>query len=250
MFIIHSPLEQFEIHNYIVLKLFNLNLVMMSNLGWFYFFIMLAILIGSKWAIVRKKLIPSKWTIILESLYTTLNNMVTSQITSGSIYFPIIFTLFTFILVSNLIGNIPYSFAITSHLIFTIGMSVAILIGVTIIGFKIHGWEFFSLMVPLGTPLVLVPLLVLIETVSYIARAVSLGLRLGANIMAGHMLLVILGGFIYNILTSSILFFFIGLIPLAIVIGIAGLELAISGIQSYVFAILTCSYIKDAIELH
>jgi F-type H+-transporting ATPase subunit a len=174
--------------------------------------------------------------------------MVEQQIgAKGRVYFPFIYVLFVFILIANLLGNIPYSFAITSHLILTIGMSVMILIGVTILGFKHHQLEFFSLFCPVGTPLALVPLLVLIEVVSYLARSVSLGLRLGANIMAGHMLMIILGGFIYQIFMMTILG---GIIPFIIVIGITGLELAISIIQSYVFVILTCSYIKDAIELH
>lgn len=177
--------------------------------------------------------------------------MVKTQIGSrNEIFFPFIFSLFIFIIFANLLGNIPYSFAVTSHLVFTIALSTTIFFGVTILCFKIHGLKFFSLLCPSGTPLMLVPLLVLIETVSYIARAVSLGLRLGANIMAGHMLLVILAGFLFNIFTSGIIFFFIGLLPFSIFMGIGILELAISCIQSYVFVILTCSYLKDAIELH
>lgn len=247
---INSPLEQFEIQTFIPVELLGIN-ISLTNIG-LYFLIILTISLGLNLVLNNsRRIIGNKWSISQESIYWTIHNMVISQIgKKGESYFPTIFSLFVFILISNLVGNVPYSFAVTSHLVFTIGLSITILIGVTLLGFKQHKLKFFALMCPVGTPLGLVPLLVLIETVSYLARAISLGLRLGANIMAGHMLLVILAGFLYNIFTSGILFFIIGLIPFALVIGITGLELAISAIQSYVFVILTCSYIKDALDLH
>src|SRR5271155_906214 len=129
-------------------------------------------------------------------MYATIHNIVANQInpTKGQIYFPFIYTLFIFILINNLIGMVPYSFASTSHFIFTFALSFT-----TILGFQKHGLEFFSLLVPAGCPLALLPLLVLIEFISYLSRNVSLGLRLGANILSGHMLLNILAGFTYNI---------------------------------------------------
>lgn len=247
---IQSPLEQFEINNFIPIDIFYLNLSF-SNIAFYMILTLSLSLIFNTLLINNNKIILNKWSLAQESLYWTIYSMVIGQIgKKGEIYFPLIYGLFIYILISNLLGNIPYSFAITSHLVFTIGLSITIFIGVTILGLYKHKLEFFSLMCPLGTPLLLLPILVLIETVSYLARAISLGLRLGANIMAGHMLLIILAGFLYNILTSSILFFFIGLIPFILVIGIATLELAISAIQSYVFVILTCSYIKDSLDLH
>src|ERR1700690_3778043 len=181
-----------------------------------------------------------------ESLYATIHSIVTNQInpTKGQIYFPFIYTLFVFILINNLIGLVPYSFATTSHFILTFSLSFSIVLGVTILGFKIHSLKFFSLLVPAGCPLALLPLLVLIEFISYLARNVSLGLRLAANILSGHMLLNILAGFTYNIMTSGFIFFFLGLIPLA------GLELGIAFIQAQVFVVLTSSYIKDGLDLH
>ena len=145
---------------------------------------------------------------------------------------------------------VPYSFASTSHFVLTFSLSFTIVLGATILGFQKHGLKFFSLLVPAGCPLPLLPLLVLIEFISYISRNVSLGLRLGANIMSGHMLLSILSGFTYNIMTSGLLFFFLGLIPLAFIIAFSGLELAIAVIQAQVFVVLTCSYIKDGLDLH
>ena len=132
----------------------------------------------------------------------------------------------------------------------TLAFSFSIVLGATILGLVRHGLKFFSLFVPAGTPLILVPLLVLIEFVSYLARNISLGLRLGANICAGHLLLIILSGFTYSIMASGIVFFIVGLLPLAFIIAFSGLEFAIAIIQAQVFVVLTCSYIKDAVYLH
>src|SRR5208282_3178322 len=170
-------------------------------------------------------------------MYATIHTIVVNQINaiSGQIYFPFIYTLFVFILINNLIGMIPYSFASTSHFTLTFAISFTVVLGATILGFQKHGLEFFSLLVPSGCPLGLLPLLVLIEFISYLARNISLGLRLAANILSGHMLLNILAGFTYNIMTSGIVFIFLGLIPLAFIIAFSGLELGIAFIQAQVF---------------
>lgn len=130
---------------------------------------------------------------------------------------------------------VPYSFASTSHFVLTFALSFTIVLGATILGFQKHGLVFFSLLVPAGCPLPLLPLLVLIEFISYLARNISLGLRLAANILSGHMLLNIFAGFTYNIMTSGIIFFFFGLIPLSFIIAFSGLELGIAFIQAQVF---------------
>lgn len=145
---------------------------------------------------------------------------------------------------------VPYSFASTSHFILTFSLSFTIVLGATILGFNKHGLEFFSLFVPAGCPLALLPLLVLIEFISYLSRNLSLGLRLAANVLSGHMLLAILSGFTYNIMTSGIIFFFLGLLPLAFIIAFSGLEIGIAFIQAQVFIVLSCSYIKDCLDLH
>jgi F-type H+-transporting ATPase subunit a len=144
----------------------------------------------------------------------------------------------------------PYSFASTSHLVLTLSISFTVVLGATFVAFYKHKLKFFSLFVPAGCPLGLLPLLVLIEFISYLSRNVSLGLRLGANILSGHMLLNILSGFCYNIMSSGFIFFFVGLIPLAFIIAFSGLELGIAFIQAQVFVVLTCSYIKDGLVLH
>jgi F-type H+-transporting ATPase subunit a len=145
---------------------------------------------------------------------------------------------------------IPYSFASTSHVVLTFSISFTVVLGATFLGFQKHGLEFFSLFVPAGCPLGLLPLLVFIEFISYLSRNVSLGLRLAANILSGHMLLNIISGFTYNIMTSGFIFFFLGLIPLAFIIAFSGLELGIAFIQAQVFVVLTSTYIKDAMDLH
>jgi F-type H+-transporting ATPase subunit a len=146
---------------------------------------------------------------------------------------------------------IPYSFASTSHVVLTFGLSFTIVLGSTILGFQKHSLKFFSLLVPAGCPLGLLPFLVLIEFISYLARNISLGLRLGANILSGHMLLNILSGFTYNIITSGgFLLPILGLIPLAFITAFSGLEIAIALIQAQVFVVLTSSYIKDGLDLH
>jgi len=147
-------------------------------------------------------------------------------------------------------NKVPYSFAPTSHFIVTFSLSFTVVIGATILGFQTHALKFFSLLVPSGCPLGLLPLLVLIEFISYLARNVSLGLRLAANVLSGHMLLNILGGFTYNIMSNGIVYFFLGLLPLLFIIAFSGLEIGIAFIQAQVFVVLSSSYIKDGLDLH
>jgi F-type H+-transporting ATPase subunit a len=177
---------------------------------------------------------------------------VVNQINSnkGQMFFPLISALFVYILTNNLIGMIPYSFAPTSHFIITFSISFTIVIGATILGFQTHALKFFSLLVPSGCPLGLLPLLVLIEFISYLARNVSLGLRLAANILSGHMLLNILSGFTYNIINKGLIYMILGLIPLIFIIAFSGLEIGIAFIQAQVFVVLSSSYIKDSLDLH
>lgn len=251
---IMSPLDQFEIRDLISLNapiLGNLSLSL-TNIGLYltlggYLVFVLSVVSNN-----NEKIISNSWSICQESIYATVHSIVVGQINDkkGQIYFPFIYVLFVFILVNNLIGMIPYSFASTSHFILTFSLSFTVVLGATIMGLTKHGLKFFSLFVPAGCPLGLLPLLVLIEFISYLARNVSLGLRLAANILSGHMLLNILSGFTYNIMTSGFVFLFLGLFPLAFIIAFSGLELGIAFIQAQVFVVLSCSYIKDALELH
>ena len=248
---INSPLEQFEVTNLIglnapILGYLNISL---TNLG-LYSILVLFLIIALHYAGNNEvKLVPSKWSIVLESLYASIHSMVREQL-GKEVYLPFIYSIFFFILIANLTGNIPYSFTITTSIIVSIGFSFTILIAVTILGLSIHKLHFFSYFVPSGCPLALVPLLVLIESVSYLARALSLGIRLFANMCAGHTLMKILSTFLYKLFLSGPVVAVLTLIPFTVFLAICGLELAVSLIQAYVFTLLTISYIKDAIELH
>nr|YP_010183902.1 ATP synthase F0 subunit a [Coccidioides immitis]QVG62025.1 ATP synthase F0 subunit a [Coccidioides immitis] len=248
-----SPLDQFEIKDFfsINLSMFNLS-ISLTNIGLYLILGVLLILWINTFVTWSNKLISNSWTISEESLYASIHSVVINQINpnKGQIYFPFIFGLFIFILINNLIGLIPYSFASTSHFILTFFISFTIVLGATFLGFQKHGLKFFSFFVPSGCPLGLLPLLVLIEFISYLARNISLGLRLSANILSGHMLLVILSGFTFKIMKSGLIYFILGLVPLAFILAFSGLELGIAFIQSQVFVVLTCSYIKDSLDLH
>lgn len=251
---IMSPLDQFEIRNLVSLDapiLANLSLSL-TNIGVYLTIGGYLIFVVSILATNYDRIISNSWSIFLETIYATVHSIVVNQINEkrGQIYFPFIYVLFMFILVNNLIGLVPYSFASTSHFVLAFSLSFTVVLGATILGFSKHGLEFFSLFVPAGCPLGLLPLLVLIEFISYLARNVSLGLRLAANILSGHMLLNILSGFTYNIMNSGFIFFLLGLFPLAFIIAFSGLELGIAFIQAQVFVVLSCSYIKDGLELH
>jgi len=249
-----SPLDQFIIRDLFSIKadlLANLQ-ISLTNIGLYLmistFIIFMFYLLATNYNIVT----PNSWSISHESLYATVYSIVVNQINAnkGQMFFPFISALFIYILVNNLIGLIPYSFAPTSHFISTFFISFTVVIGATILGFQIHALKFFSLFVPSGCPLALLPLLVFIEFISYLSRNVSLGLRLAANILSGHMLLNILSGFTYNIINKGIIFFILGLLPLLFIIAFSGLEVGIAFIQAQVFVVLSSSYIKDCLELH
>nr|YP_010950870.1 ATP synthase F0 subunit 6 [Peltigera elisabethae]YP_010951232.1 ATP synthase F0 subunit 6 [Peltigera neckeri]WMI45112.1 ATP synthase F0 subunit 6 [Peltigera elisabethae]WML72163.1 ATP synthase F0 subunit 6 [Peltigera elisabethae]WML72236.1 ATP synthase F0 subunit 6 [Peltigera neckeri] len=249
-----NPLDQFSIRSYISLDapVLAYTYISVTNIAIYLTIATIIALTVNILATNYNKVVSNGWSISQESVYATVHSIVINQINAkkGQLYFPFIYTLFIFILINNLIGMIPYSFASTSHFILTFSISFTVVLGATILGLTKHGLKFFSLFVPAGCPLSLLPLLVLIEFISYIARNISLGLRLAANILSGHMLLNILSGFAYNILLSGFIYIFVGLIPLAFIIAFSGLELGIAFIQSQVFVVLTSSYIKDAVDLH
>jgi F-type H+-transporting ATPase subunit a len=254
LFYTNSPLDQFEIRDLLSIEtgIFGNYHISITNIGLYLVIGAILIITLNLLSTNFNKLVSNNWSISQESLYATIHNIVTGQInsTSGQVYFPFIYTLFIFILINNLIGMVPYSFASTSHFVLTFFLSFTIVLGSTILGFSKHGLEFFSILVPAGCPLALLPLLVLIEFISYLARNISLGLRLAANILSGHMLLSILAGFTYNIMTSGVIFFFLGLIPLTFIIAFSCLELGIAFIQAQVFVVLTSGYIKDGLDMH
>lgn len=249
-----SPLDQFTIRNLFSIKadiLGNFQLSL-TNMGLYLTITTIIIFAFYLLATNYDMTTPNGWSLSLESIYATVYSIVINQINAnkGQMFFPLISALFIYILINNLVGMVPYSFAPTSHFILTFSISFTIVIGATILGFQVHALKFFSLLVPSGCPLGLLPLLVLIEFISYLARNVSLGLRLAANVLSGHMLLNILSGFTYDIMNKGFIYFFLGLLPLLFIIAFSGLEIGIAFIQAQVFVVLSASYIKDALELH
>lgn len=242
-----SPLEQFSIVTFIplgYLSFTNSSFFMLLTTGLVSFLFYLVTINGGY-------LVPTRWQSFVEMIYEFVLNLVEEQIGSaGKQYFPLIFTTFTFLLFSNLIGMIPYSFTTTSHIIVTFTLSISLFIAVTLIGFQKHGLHFFSFFLPGGAPLALAPFLVVIEVVSYSFRGISLGVRLFANLMAGHTLVKILAGFAWTMMSLGGILFVASFIPFAVVFALTFLEVGVAALQAYVFTILTCIYLNDAIHLH
>jgi F-type H+-transporting ATPase subunit a len=193
----------------------------------------------------RKSIIPTKIQLLAELSYALVSKMISD--TAGSKakpYFPFIFSLFMFVLFCNMLGMLPYTFTVTSHIIVTFALAAAIFIGVTIIGFVNHGIGYLKLFIPSGVPIFLLPLIVVIEVISYLSRPVSLSVRLFANMMAGHTMLKVFGGFVISLGLIG------GWLPLSFTVALTGLEILIAFLQAYVFAILTCIYLNDALNLN
>lgn len=250
-FMIFTPLEQFAIVSLIPIRLGNIYLSFTNSS--LYLLLSTGLVILLFYLVTQNGgfLVPSRWQSLVEMIYEFVVSLVDEQIgKKGRFAFPLIFTTFTFLLFTNLIGMIPYSFTATSHLVVTFGLSLSLFIGITVVGFQVHGLHFFSFLLPKGAPLILAPLLVVLELVSYCFRAVSLGVRLFANMMAGHTLVKILSGFAWTMLSVGGILAAASVIPFAIVFALTGLEIGVACLQAYVFTILTCIYLNDAINLH
>jgi len=198
------------------------------------------VILGSR----KAEMVPGRWQSLGEMAYEFIANMIDETVgKEGQEYFPFVFSLFMFILFGNVLGLIPYGFTFTSHIIVTFALAALVFIGVTIIGIVRHGFHFLSLFVPHGVPKVLLLLLVPIELLSYFIRPFTLSIRLFANMLAGHTMLAIFGGFVAAI-------GLLGIIPLGVDVLLIFLELLVAVLQAYVFTILTCLYLNDAIHLH
>jgi len=238
-----SPLHQFVIERLVPLHIGGLDLSF-SNSSLFMAIAVIVITAFLTLSMSGASLVPSRWQSAAEMSYEFIANMVRENVGSaGRAYFPFVFSLFMFVLFGNLIGMVPYSFTFTSHIAVTFALAAFIFIGVTIIALARHGWHFFSFFAPKGMPAALLLLLVPIEIISYLIRPLTLSIRLFANMMAGHTMLVIFAGFV----VAMGLF---GILPLALNIFFILLELLVAVLQAYVFTILTCIYLNDAIHLH
>jgi F-type H+-transporting ATPase subunit a len=238
-----SPVEQFKLKSLVPLEVGGVDLSFTTSSLW------MTVTVAAVTAFLTLsmrggRLVPGRWQSMAEMSYEFIANMIRENVgAEGRKYFPFIFTLFMFILVGNLVGMIPFAYTFTSQIIVTFVMAATIFVGVTVIGLIRHGLHFFSLFVPSGTPLVLAPLLIPIEIISYFVRPVSLSVRLFANMMAGHTMMKVFGGF-------TVLLGVLGVAPIILLVALTGFEIMVAVLQAYVFTVLTCLYLNDAIHLH
>ena len=246
----HSPVEQFEIKALVDLSLGGYD-VSFTNSSLFMLLAIGASAIFLISAMRRADMVPGRMQGIAEMMYEFVAEMVRSNVGSeGRPYFPFIFTLFVFLLFGNMLGLIPYSYTFTSQIIVTFAMAAFVFVGVTIIALFKHGLHFFSFFVPAGAPKVLIPFLIVIEVISYFVRPVSLSVRLFANMLAGHTMLKVFAGLAVMISGAGGLAMAGSLLPFVALIGLTGLEVLVAALQAYVFTILTCMYLNDALHLH
>ncbi len=238
----HSPLEQFKIIRHIPLEVAGLDISFTNSALCMVIAIALITLLMTK-GMQARALVPGRIQSLAEILYEFVANILQENAgKKGMQYFPFVFTLFMFILVANLMGMIPLSFTTTSHIVVTFALAMMVFLGVTAIGFMRHGFHYLSLFVPAGVPWYMLLLLVPIEMLSYLTRPISLSVRLFANMLAGHTMLKVFAGFVIGLGLIG------GWLPLAFIVVFTGLEVMIAALQAYVFAVLTCMYLNDALH--
>ena len=238
-----SPLEQFVIRQWVPAEIGGVDVSFTNSAA----FMVAAVVLASALMILsvrQRAMVPSRWQLLAELSYSFIAKMLSDTVgKEGRPYFPFVFTLFMFVLFGNFLGMLPYSFTFTSHLAVTFALAAFIFIAVTLIAVFKHGLKFFSFFLPHGVPIAMAPLLIPIEIISYLSRPVSLSVRLFANMMAGHTLLKVVAGFVVPL-------GIFGVVPVAGLVAVTALELLISFLQAYIFTILTCIYISDAVHLH
>lgn len=238
----HSPLAQFEVYPLIPFHIAGLDLSFTNASLWMMIAIAAATLVMHL-GVRAVALVPGRWQSLSEMLVAFVTDIVETNAGKEAMkFFPLIFSLFMFVLFANLCGMIPMSFTVTSHIIVTFAMALLMFLGITLLGFAKHGTHFLSLFLPAGTPWWMAPLMILIELVSYMARPISLSIRLAANMLAGHLLLKIVAGFVMIGL--------LGVFPFAFLLIFTGFEIFIACLQAYIFTLLICIYLNDAIHLH
>ena len=245
----HSPLAQFKIEPWVKIPVAGID-ASFTNSSLFMLLAIALVTVFLTGGMGRRAMVPGRWQSMAELSYEFVANMVRDNVGSdGRRYFPFIFTLFMFILFCNALGLVPFGlfglrgFTVTSHIIVTFALASVVFIGVTVIGIVRHRLRFLGYFVPKGVPLVMIPLLVPIEVISYLARPVTLALRLFANIMAGHTMLAVFGGFVVAL-------GIFGVAPFLVIVLLMGLEVVVALLQAYVFTILACLYLSDALHLH
>jgi F-type H+-transporting ATPase subunit a len=244
---VSSPLDQFQIKPLVQLEVAGLNLAYTNSALWMTLaagtaaLFLLASASGAR-------MVPGRLQSMGELMYEFIAGMVRENVgPEGKKYFPFFFTLFCFVLFGNLAGMIPGSFTFTSHIVVTFTMALAIFVVITGIGFARHGTHFLHLFFPSGAPLATAPILIPIEVISYLARPISLSVRLFANMTVGHIIMKIFAGFVISL---GAFFVIPGIVPFSVLVGISALEFFVAALQAYIFTILSCIYLNDAINLH
>lgn len=238
-----NPVEQFQIQPLIPLEVGGVNISFTNSAA----FMTLAVVLITAFLVLSvrgRALVPGRWQSLAEVMYEFVANMIRENVgTEGRKYFPFIFTLFMFVLFGNVMGLVPYAFTYTSHIIVNFALAGFIFVAVTIIGFICHGTHYLRMFFPHGAPLLTAPILVPIELISYFSRPFSLAVRLFANMTVGHIMLKVMAGFVVALGV-------LGVVPLVFLGGIYVLEMGIALLQAYVFTILSCIYLHDAIHMH
>jgi ATP synthase subunit 6 len=245
-----SPLEQFEIVSLVSLNFGWVDLSITNSVFFMvlsiFFFLCLAQLVS---VTGNGFLAPSRWQFVLESIYSGVIGITKETIgVKGDLFFPFAFSLFVFILTVNLVGLVPYSFTVTSHLIVTLVLASVVWFGKLVYGFRLHGLKLFGSLLPAGAPFALAPLLIMIEIISFCITIISLSVRLFANMMAGHILLKVLAGFAWTMMSIGGLLYLAHFSALAVLFILLGLETGVAIVQAYVFTMLTCLYLGDMVS--
>lgn len=239
----HSPLDQFKVHPIFEFKIGGLDLSF-TNASLFMILAVAAIFALMHFGTRKKAMVPGRLQSVAEMSYEFISGMLHENVgKEGKKYVPFIFSLFMFVLFCNLLGMLPFSFTVTSHIIVTFALAAMVFLSVVIIGFARHGLHFFSLFLPQGVPVILAPLLVVIEMISFLARPLTLSVRLAGNMIAGHVLLKVIASFV-------VMMGIAGILPLAFLVLLIGFEIFIAALQAYIFSILASVYLNDAVHLH
>ncbi len=247
----HSPMAQFEVHPLIPIHVGGYDLSFTNASLW----MVLAVTAASAFLVLgtrRDGIVPGRLQSVVEVMYDFIerNTVLNIMGEEGRRFFPFIFTIFMFIFFSNFFGLIPYSFTVTSHIIVTFAMAITVFAIVLTVGFWTHGLHFFSLFVPSGAPLWIMPVIVPIEVISFLSRPISLSVRLCANMLAGHTMLKVFAGFVVTMLSAGGVLAVFSFAPVVAGVAITALEVLVAAIQAWVFALLTCIYLNEAIHLH
>jgi F-type H+-transporting ATPase subunit a len=239
-----SPMQQFEVKTIAPIQVGGID-ASLTNAGLMMVVAVAAVTLFMTFSVRGRALVPGRWQALAEISYEFIADLLRE--TAGHEarrYFPFVFTLFMFILFGNLLGLVPGAFTFTSHIIVTFTLAAAVFIGVTIVGVVRHGLHFLTFFVPKGVPAVMLPLLVPIEIISYLSRPISLSVRLFANMTAGHTMMKVFAGFVVSMGVLG------GWLPLVLMVALTGFEFLVAFLQAYVFTLLTCLYLNDAIHLH